>query len=110
MEPATSLRFAAAARDLAAACRRGGHDAPSFRSPPRVPGADRSLRRRGGGSAIVAVRLGDRPFVAVLADMVEGTVAANRLTGPDAARCRADLWEAVLHHIDVVPVERAKVA
>ena len=110
MEPASSLRFAAAARDLAAACRRAGHEPPGFRSPPRVPGIDRSLKRRGAERPIVSVRLGDRPFVVVLADMVEGAVAANGLRGPEAARCRAALWEAVLHHVEGPPVERARVA
>jgi hypothetical protein len=110
MGTASSLRFAAAARDLAAACRQAGFEAPGFRSPPRVPGLDRSLRWRGVAGALVAVRLGDRPFVAVLADMVEGAVAANRLTGAEASRCRAALWSAVLHHLDAGHDAPARVA
>lgn len=93
--PATSLRFAAAARDLCAEARRLGLMAPGFRSPPRLPGADRSLRRRSGAAPAVAVRLRDRPEEQVLADMVDGVLAANRLTGDDATRCRAALRAAV---------------
>jgi hypothetical protein len=94
MEPATTTRFALAARALALAARSLGLRAPSFRSPPRLVGADRSLRTR-GGRLTVCVRVRGRPWVPVLADMVEGVVAANRLAGPPAARARAALWGAV---------------
>jgi hypothetical protein len=36
-----------------------------------------------------------RPWPAVLADLVEGVVAANRLSGPAADQARAALWAAV---------------
>jgi hypothetical protein len=57
-------------------------------------GADRTLRRRPGG-AVVAVHLRGRPWPAVLADMIEGVIAANGLTPPSATRVRTDLWETV---------------
>jgi hypothetical protein len=95
IEPATSLGFAAAARQLVAESRRLGLVAPGFRSPPRLPGVDRSLRRRRDGSASVSVRIRGRPMVAVLADMIEGVVATNRLRGPRADRTRSTLWEVV---------------
>lgn len=44
---------------------------------------------------MVSVRVRDRPIVGVLADMIEGVVAANRLTTPQSDRLRADLWEVV---------------
>lgn len=87
-----SLRFAAAARTIAVAARRVGCVAPSYRSPPRAGDRDRTLRRRADGSCAVAVRLTGRPFVAVLADMVEGCVAANRVEGPRADELRRVLW------------------
>jgi len=92
---ATSLRFAAAARSLGSAARQRGLAVPAFRSPPRLVGVDRSLRRRADGAVVVAVRLRGRPWVAVLADMVEGVVAANRLVGGDADHCRTAMWTAV---------------
>jgi hypothetical protein len=64
-------------------------------------GVDRTLRRRGDG-AIVSVRLRGRPWVAVLADMIEGVVVANRLAPPDSDRLRSDLWA----RCGVAPVER----
>lgn len=90
LEP-TATTFAEMARILTATCQRLGVDAPGFRSPPRTPGADRSLVR-GAAGVMVAVRLQGRPWPAVAADMVEGVVVANELTGPAAARLRAALW------------------
>jgi len=90
-----SLQFAEAARLLTVACRRAGLVPPAFRSPPKVLGRDRSLRRRVDGSVSVAVRLSGRPFVAVVADMVEGVVAANRLRELEAEVARRELWSEV---------------
>jgi len=92
---ATSLRFSAAARTLGLVARRHGLTVPGFRSPPRLTEVDRTLRRRGDGGAVVAVRLKGRPWVAVLADMIDGVIAANALEGADAARVRTGLWAAV---------------
>jgi hypothetical protein len=90
----TALRFAEVARTLGDAARRGGWVMPSFRSPPRLAGAQRTLRRR-SGAVTVAVCLRGRPWAAVVADMVEGVVVANRLTGPAAAAARTALWAAL---------------
>ena len=84
---ATSLRFSAAARTLGLVARRQGLTVPGFRSPPRLSEVDRTLRRRADGGATVAVRLKGRPWVAVLADMIDGVIAANALQGAEAATC-----------------------
>jgi len=92
----SSLRFADAVRVLAVEARSLGLDVPGFRSPPRLAGADRSLRRRPGPSpAVVAVRLAGRPFPAVVADMVEGVIVANGLSGAAASRARDRLLAAM---------------
>jgi hypothetical protein len=91
---ATSLRFAHAARVLGDATRARGLRVPVFRSPPRIEGVQRTLRRR-GGSATVAVRLRQRPWAAVVADMVEGVVVSNGLAGAEADAVRAALWHVV---------------
>lgn len=75
---------------------------PAFRSPPRIVGLTRTMRRRNDGSVSVAVAFKNRPWPAVLADMIEGIVAANELKGPVAARARDDLWE-----IAEVPLQAA---
>ena len=93
---ATSVHFAAAARLLGEAARARGLVVPAFRSPPRRPGAARTLRRWVGGGATVSVEVRGRPYEAVVADMVEGVVVANRVSGSDATRLRTALWAAVL--------------
>ncbi len=92
---ATSLHFAAVARSLGQTARARSLTSPAFRSPPRLAEVDRTLKWSANGVPTVAVRLGDRPFGAVVADMVEGVVVANRLAGGEATRVRTALWEAV---------------
>ncbi len=92
----SSLRFATAVQALGQAARAHGLAVPGFRSPPRLRGVQRSIKRWSGG-ATVAVVVRGRPWPAVQADLVEGVVAANELSGPGADRARAWLW-AALHH------------
>ena len=72
-----------------------GLDMPLFRSPPRLEGVQRSLTRRGVGASTVAVRLRQRPWPAVLADMIEGVVVINALHGSAADELRHALWSAL---------------
>ena len=88
-------RFAEAGRRLAAAATVMELRVPAFRTPPRVAGLDRTIRRGPGGSVLVSVRSRGRTWPAVLADMIEGVVCANGLGPSDAARARNELWEAV---------------
>lgn len=90
-----AYRFSQIARAVAAAARAEGLLVPTFVSPPRLPGVDRTIRRRPGG-AIVAVRTRNRPPQLVLSDCVEGVVVANGLRGPDAVRTRTTLLAATL--------------
>jgi len=90
-----SLRFAEAVRSLGIEARRRGLAMPGFRSPPRLAGVHRSLRRRPDGGVVVAIVLRGRPWAAVLADMVEGVLAANRLEGARADTLRGALWASV---------------
>ena len=87
-------RFAEAGRRLASAATALGVQVPSFRTPPRVAGLDRTIRRGPGGSVLVSVRSRDRAWPAVLADMIEGVVHANDLAPREAARLRDELWKA----------------
>ncbi len=87
-------RFAEAGRRLAAVATVLGLQVPAFRTPPRVAGLDRTIRRGPGGSVLVSVRSRSRAWPAVLADMIEGVVTANELLPHDAARVRNELWQA----------------
>lgn len=86
--------FAATARTLGDVARSVGLTVPAFRSPPRIEGVTRSIRRYPGGT-VVSVRLRNRPLEAVTADMVEGVIVTNHLGGDAALRARTLLTEAV---------------
>ena len=94
MQQSSSLRFARAVQALGQAARALGLMVPGFRSPPRLVGVQRSIKRWPGG-ATVAVVVRDRPWPAVQADLVEGVVAANALTSPSSDQARAELWLAL---------------
>ncbi|MFP5257235.1 MAG: hypothetical protein ACLGI8_15445 [Acidimicrobiia bacterium] len=100
MHESPSIRFARTVQALAAAGRELGLEVPAFRSPPRLVGVQRSIRRA-PGATMVAVVVRGRPWAAVQADLVEGVVAANELSAESADRARARLWEAI------APVEAA---
>ena len=87
MDGVPALRFATAARRLGAAARASGLVVPAFRSPPRVRGARRTLRRYPGG-AVVSVRLRDRSYGDVVDDMIDGVLATNRVPAESAPRLR----------------------
>ena len=87
-------RFAEAGRRLASTATVMGLQVPAFRTPPRVAGLDRTIRRGADGSVLVSVRSRGRSWPPVVADMIEGVVAANGLDPPEAARVRNELWQA----------------
>ncbi|MFM8626158.1 MAG: hypothetical protein ACKOCC_04325 [Actinomycetota bacterium] len=103
----TSL-FTEAARVLAKHVAGMDLTVPGFRSPPRTVGVNRTLRRASDGlGGIVAVRLTDRPFTAVIGDMIEGVVVLNRLDVADADRARTHLWRLMLAFtVEAVPARR----
>jgi hypothetical protein len=105
MQQSSSLRFARAVQALAQSARALGLVVPGFRSPPRLVGVQRSIKRWSGG-ATVAVVVRGRPWAAVQADLVEGIVAANDLSSPASDRARAELWLA-LEGTPPKPVEEA---
>lgn len=107
--PGTTVEFSHAARLLGREARRRQLVAPSFRCPPRVVGAQRTVRRHSGG-VVVAVQLRDRPWLAVLADMIEGVVVANQLQPPTADRLRTELWQVVAEQWPVAIAPVGKVA
>lgn len=94
-EAVSFARFSALARRIADQSRGLGLVPPSFRTPPKVAGVTRTLRRRPDGTVTVAVAVQGRPVRAVVTDLVDGVLAANRLAGPDAERARAALLVAV---------------
>lgn len=94
MDRPPAAQFATIARRLGSAARAAGLTVPVFRTPPRRPGAPRTIRRLPGGP-VVAVVLRDRAFRDVVYDMVDGVIVANRLSGEAATRVRNTLLSAL---------------
>lgn len=80
----SGTEFAQAVRQLMQATAGAGMRSPAFKSPPRLPDAHRTIRWLSSEKAIVAVRRANRPSDAVVADMIEGVVRANGLSGSEA--------------------------
>ncbi|PIE31902.1 MAG: hypothetical protein CSA55_04595 [Ilumatobacter coccineus] len=89
--PPTTLDFAGTARVISRYLNASGLVSPGFRCPPRLVGVDRSIRHR-GNHPVVSVRVKGRPWPAVVADMIEGVVVANRLDSPHSDQVRRELW------------------
>lgn len=78
-----AFRFAAVVRGLNATAESLAMPVRmAFRSPPHS--GDRSIRRAQDGTAVISVRLRDRPDADVLLDLVAGVMAANRGEMADA--------------------------
>ncbi len=92
MPARSSLQFSSIVRAVNGAARAHGLRPPTFRSPPKVPGAARTIRRWPSGSVTVAVEFKERPWAVVVADCIEGTIIANDLVGAAAVRARTALW------------------
>ena len=92
MESERTPRFWELARAVVGEARRHGLVVPGFRSPPRLPGAVRTVRRS-PGAGMVAVAWRGRSPAAVVADLVDGVVLVNGMAGPEAAACRQLLWD-----------------
>jgi hypothetical protein len=90
---ADALWLAAAVKAVTTEARRLGLAAPAFRSPPRLPGAPRSVRRLGDGT-VVAVRL-HRPVGEVATDLIDGILVSNGLDGERAEAYRRALRAAL---------------
>lgn len=97
---ASALQFSETVRQVVALARRHQLRPPVFRSPPRLDGVDRSIRRRPNGTVVVAVRRVDRPLAAVQADVIDGVLAANGVVGEPADRFRHAAWDRLVGAAD----------
>ncbi len=97
MSSSATSKFTAAARVLAQRVSELNLVVPGFRSPPRIVGVNRTVRRsRDGEGGVVAVRIADRPFTATIGDMIEGVIVINNLVPTEADRVRTLLWRTML--------------
>jgi len=111
VEPFGAVPFTSLARLLAQEARRHGLVAPGFRFPPRIPNVERTIRRYPNGGAVISVRVRGRQADAIAADMVEGIVVANGLTGTAADGWRvAFRTVAGIYDHDREPVQETQTA
>ncbi len=104
---ATAVSFASIGHVLSDEAAMLGVSAPSFRSPPRIPGVRRSVTRNRDGSVTVAVLLRQRPMTAVIADMIDGLVMTAALVPTDSRTLYDRLWGAAHYWLLTQPsVER----
>ncbi len=89
---ANAMSFAAVGRVLTDQALAQGVTAPSFRSPPRIPGVRRSVTRNRDGSITVSVIVSRRPLSAVIADMIDGVVLTSGLRADEARALYDTLW------------------
>jgi len=97
METCSALDFGEMSRVVAGEARRHGLVAPSFRSPPRLKGVTRTVRRYPNGQWLVSVGCRGRSVADVAADMVDGVLLANGLEGTGAEGWRITLRAACTH-------------
>ena len=108
IENAPSVRFSIVAKAFGQLAAQAGFVAPGFRSPPSSRQTDRAIRKHGSGS-VVAVRIKDRPFEAVIADMIDGVIVCNELSSPRSGELRNLLWQTAIHAgLGVAPELRHK--
>lgn len=96
-----SVQFASAARSLGEAARHAGFAVPAFRSPPRIAGRVRSIRRHANGSVTISLVVKNRPWSAVVADMIDGFAAANNEVGQQSLEVLRDMLWAAVEQLDV---------
>lgn len=78
MDNTTSLEFAQMVRAAGSQARERGWKVPGFRSPPRKPGVDRTVRYHPtDGTATVSVRVILRPPIHVALDICAGVLVVN---------------------------------
>lgn len=99
----TFARFTSLALLLSTWARAHSLQAPQYRSPPRMLGVSRSLRRAPGCRPVVSVRLVGRDRAEVVRDMVDGLLAVNPVPGPTSERppvpCLSELREAAIAYL-----------
>ena len=93
MAESVSIQFSITVRTLGRIANQLGYVTPQFRCPPPSAQYQRSVRRNHDDLSISIVIRG-RPWLAVLADIVEGFVIANAKSGQDS-EIRNILWDTI---------------
>ena len=94
MAESISIQFSIAVRTLGRIADRLGYRIPQFRCPPPSAKYQRSVRKTGDENLSISIVIRGRPWLAILADIVEGFVIANTQSGQDS-EIRNILWDCI---------------
>ena len=94
MAESISIQFSIAVRTLGRIADQLGYRIPQFRCPPPSAKYQRSVRKTGEENLSISIVIRGRPWLAILADIVEGVVIANTQSGQDS-ELRNILWDCI---------------
>ena len=94
MAESISIKFSIAVRTLGRIADQLGYRIPQFRCPPPSAKYQRSVRKTGDENLSISIVIRGRPWLAILADIVEGFVIANIQSGQDS-EIRNILWDCI---------------
>ena len=94
MAESYSIKFLKVIRTLERIAGQRGFVAPSFRCPPPSAKFQRSIKKLDNDKVTISIVARDRPWLAVLADIVEGFVIANSSSERES-ELRNLLWDSI---------------
>lgn len=94
MAESYSVNFVSVVRTLGRIANQREFISPSFRCPPPSAKFQRSMRNLGEGEITISIVIRERPWLAVLADIVEGFVIANKSLERES-ELRNLLWDSI---------------
>ena len=94
MAESISIQFSIAVRTLGRIADQLGYRIPKFRCPNPSAKYQRSGRKTGDENLSISIVIRGRPWLAILADIVEGFVIANTQSGQDS-EIRNILWDCI---------------
>jgi len=94
MAESYSLKFVKVVRTLERIADQRGFTAPAFRCPPPSAKFQRSIKKLDDNKVTISIVIRERPWLAVLADIVEGFVIVNKLSGREP-ELRNLLWDSI---------------
>ena len=94
MAESISIQFSIAVRTLGRIADQLGYRIPQVRGPPPSAKYQRSVRKTGDENLSISIVIRGRPWLAILADIVEGFVIANTQSGQDS-EIRNILWDCI---------------
>ena len=94
MAESYSIKFVKVVRTLERIANQRGFNVPTFRSPPPTAKFQRTVKKQPDKKLIISIVVRERPWLAVLADIIEGFVLANKPSNRES-ELRDLLWDSI---------------